>query len=636
MDNQKDDDQQLLEKYNSLKATIDVNNFMCPVTKQIFLKPVIANDGFIYEKWAIDGVLNCGRSKVSPITREPVSQYSESKLITNLIDQFLNDNPEFNKMRFSDSVYYNFGENISAISSHITNKNYKAISKYKEIYLNHDFKGYTFIEHVLNNCNNIKYFSKILDNCIDLNVYNNSGKLPMHYICMQGKYDIILCALEHNADIYKLNVNNDTVGHMPFIKPNKLNKEDKTSLIKYLIEKKNINLSTKDNAGNSLLYYIIKHGSIDLISYIFNNDIDLYDINKNNDSIVHIILSSDNCLQNNEKMDLISYLIQNKNIDVNKKNNNGKTILYNIFTLCTYNIILNVLEKNKDIDIYDINGKGETLLHTLLYSNGESTKNKMIMVEYLIETLNIDLNKKDNKGRILIYYICKSCTNEIISLVLEKNLSFANALNKRGDSIVHVLLNNINYNNTENTKIQLIKQLIEKNEHYLLNKNKKNITVLLLILKYEEFDSYLLEKEININNSTLFNMEIIKQLLYYKKYHFLDKFLGKISESIEIIGIENLKKSLKDSIHFNGLNPSSENLEMIVCPPLLMSKFDCCLNNLNDNNNIKSKNKKKLLMKLIDIFINVLNIIEIDNEIHNFIVMKNHEIAVQKLMVKWN
>ena len=67
----------------------------CPITKDIFNKPVVASDGFSYEKYAIQHVLK-SRTPKSPITRKPLSRtLYPNKSIESMIDEFKKASKEF-------------------------------------------------------------------------------------------------------------------------------------------------------------------------------------------------------------------------------------------------------------------------------------------------------------------------------------------------------------------------------------------------------------------------------------------------------------------------------------------------------------------------------------------------------------
>ena len=67
-------------------------NLTCPITRQIFLKPVITNTGFTYEKEAICKWIE--KSKKCPQSKLKITNIFESFLIKNLVEAYLNANPD--------------------------------------------------------------------------------------------------------------------------------------------------------------------------------------------------------------------------------------------------------------------------------------------------------------------------------------------------------------------------------------------------------------------------------------------------------------------------------------------------------------------------------------------------------------
>ena len=67
-------------------------NLTCPITTQIFLKPVMTNTGITYEKEAICKWLK--QSQKCPQTNGKITSICESFLIKNLVEAYLNANPD--------------------------------------------------------------------------------------------------------------------------------------------------------------------------------------------------------------------------------------------------------------------------------------------------------------------------------------------------------------------------------------------------------------------------------------------------------------------------------------------------------------------------------------------------------------
>lgn len=77
-----------------------IDNLYCPITLQLFLNPVFASDGHIYEK---DAIKKC---TVSPLTREPLkTSYIKSIDTLNKIENLLVQNPDMWLERYA--VKYN-------------------------------------------------------------------------------------------------------------------------------------------------------------------------------------------------------------------------------------------------------------------------------------------------------------------------------------------------------------------------------------------------------------------------------------------------------------------------------------------------------------------------------------------------
>ena len=551
------EDEILLENYNTKRICLESLDFVCPITKQIFVQPVICDDGFAYEKWALDGVFNCGRSKISPMTRKPISKYCESNLLNKSISMFLNENPEFKKLQFDDGVYYNFSDNIINLTSLLNSKDFKMISKYREIHLNYDLPNGILIKQIAINCDDKRYFGKILDNCIDLNTKNENGNLPIYYICKYGTIDIILCA--------------------------------------------------------------------------FEKDIDIYNIDKNGNSIMHLLLGQHTKLTNDEKIKAIKCLIYDKNIDFNNKNQEGDSILCKIITTFPYDCILHVLGKNPDF--YNIDIDGNSVIHKLLNVNDLEYENKVMIIKYLIEEKNFDLNRKNKQEQSSTYHICKKCSSDMILYILEKGVDLY-GINKNKDSIMHVIFNEYNGEN----KMQLIDTLITNYKWDVSYKNISGTSILSLLIKNDDITPSMIFDMIHdksYNMAILLEFNVLDDILLYKKYDFLSDLLIKIQGKLKLMSDDELNNLISGIIK-NHNNKNAEIMTILYFP--LITKFTQYLNDLNDNDHIEPMNKKEIMNILIDIFIMKLDINEIDAKMlisFNSEIKKLQESNRNRLLNEW-
>src|SRR5579885_2303495 len=113
------------------KICLDSKDLFCPITKQMYCNPVTTDDGFTYEKWAIDNLIK--NNFPSPMTREPIHNYFENKLVENLINNFLNENSEFKKLQFDEKLYIDYSENKKECHKLLANKNFSKFCEYKDI-----------------------------------------------------------------------------------------------------------------------------------------------------------------------------------------------------------------------------------------------------------------------------------------------------------------------------------------------------------------------------------------------------------------------------------------------------------------------------------------------------------------------
>ena len=144
-------------------------DYLCPITGQIFCEPVIAEDGVIYERSAISTWL--AKHDTSPMTRQKLSSnFHPVNLIKKKIEKYLKKHPEYIDQQYVSSKKYR--DNRDIIFKIIQNKDYHLLLKYEDYmiadtnYLDDKKFNISLIQVLCEQCedNIIKY---ILDNCVD-------------------------------------------------------------------------------------------------------------------------------------------------------------------------------------------------------------------------------------------------------------------------------------------------------------------------------------------------------------------------------------------------------------------------------------------------------------------------------------
>src|SRR5437899_3161881 len=112
----------------------EYENYMCPITKQIFNDPVVCEDGYIYEKEAITHWLYVDNT--SPMTRERIRQLDLYPIIQirTEIEELLKNKPELREIQYR--IRYNSDHILEILKS----KEYDKIYKYTSFELRNPLK----------------------------------------------------------------------------------------------------------------------------------------------------------------------------------------------------------------------------------------------------------------------------------------------------------------------------------------------------------------------------------------------------------------------------------------------------------------------------------------------------------------
>lgn len=118
-----------MDTLEKVSVSLDIKNFICPITRELFYDPVIAEDGYIYERIAIEKWIN--ENGTSPMTRERIKgKLKESILVKNILETILELYPDLKKEQYEkDNLYMN---NSREIHNHIRNKNFTKLLDYIE------------------------------------------------------------------------------------------------------------------------------------------------------------------------------------------------------------------------------------------------------------------------------------------------------------------------------------------------------------------------------------------------------------------------------------------------------------------------------------------------------------------------
>ena len=229
-------------------------DYICPITGQIFHEPVSVEDGIIYEKTAILTWL--AEHDTSPMTRQKISSNVHLvQLIKNKIEKYLKEHPEYIKHQYVVSKKYK--DNKRIIQKIISDKDFNKLLKYEEYMITDtDYKDdYQFnislIQTLCECCENDDIIMHVLDNCVDLKkkvLFKNvkTAYYPIHVICEYGS----------------------------------------PTVIKHVVNK-GVKLNLKTNDGHNALHILCRYSDIECISLAINCGADINAINKYGKTPVH-------------------------------------------------------------------------------------------------------------------------------------------------------------------------------------------------------------------------------------------------------------------------------------------------------------------------------------------------------------
>ncbi len=174
----------------------EYSKLICPLTQHMFSRPVVAQDGHIYEEDAILGWHR--KSQRSPITNAQMNNlFIKAPFVQQKVATFLKENPEFSTMLYeqvqvqvTDMSYIH---NKEAISDHRDNNHFDLFKQYDKFvlsdiweYVNSDNEP--FVETVMRECNDKSVIKHVFSKCVDINCKSSvdedhKGWQPIHYVC---------------------------------------------------------------------------------------------------------------------------------------------------------------------------------------------------------------------------------------------------------------------------------------------------------------------------------------------------------------------------------------------------------------------------------------------------------------------
>ncbi|ARF10492.1 U-box domain protein [Hokovirus HKV1] len=524
---------------------IILEELKCPITRSLFLNPVLANDNIIYEKEAIENWLKINTT--SPITRKSITnKLTEVKNIKNIITNLIKQNPSLvNEQYYSiknHEIYKN--EFISSIQENINN-----VIKYNNFNIN------SIIEDCLEYLKDIEHVTYIFTN-LSKNVKineNNLKKLAEFTNTFSNKNIIfdtkLLLQNDHIVNINEIN---------KFIIEKDFNKlfNYKNYILNELNDK-NI-LNSLANASDKHILYILDN-AININSDFIKNLMELCSIN--NINLCIIILTNYTSKKN------IEFILNN----------------YKLFTLQDFEKIINknidLLKKDYYDTIYDNILDYEHNYANLLFDKlGYSTP---INLRKLVNTIRIDF----------ITYLLTS--NKILLYFINDKEAYYTSMDKIQTQILQTKIDETNINNIIN---------------YATNNDIKlsdNLTLQNCIIIKIFVSGYY--PNIPISWSIIYlnychNDKLIRNAMKNHEHEYFKLFADNSDEFMNILILSKFTQIKKYDIFKNILGITKDNFEKLL---IIFNKYptsklvEIYIQDI-ELSNIEFFDKIKLIIKLVD------------------------------------
>jgi len=211
---------------------MDKQNFICPITHQVFSEPVLADDGNIYEREAIEEWFR--EKRTSPITREKMSEkVVPVNFIKSMIGEYLENNPGLKARQYI--VTKDFKRYKAEIFDHIKNHRFNKLTEYT---------------------NYVK--DQLLENTIQIKINELEFDIPyFKYLLKHCKDEAIINYIIENLD----EMSNMIRGFMAEYSSEEMN-------MKY-VDRNNYH-SIKSDHGWNPLHFFVKRGFVNVIEAIGN------------------------------------------------------------------------------------------------------------------------------------------------------------------------------------------------------------------------------------------------------------------------------------------------------------------------------------------------------------------------------
>ena len=234
----------------------NIDTIKCPISHQIFLEPVLGDDGFTYES---DEILNWMKTKqVSPITDKSLTKVIPNLFAKMVVDEFLHAHPEYRIDQYVPNRQHK--DYIAEVAKIMKDKQYLKLLDYNSFQLDELYK--------VSSDSHVEFFKSaprrvlrhVIDNAVDLEAKSPRGSRLVHLVCAYSTRSM-------QRLVIKKGVNLETENNCATRPIQIACRGNSLKTVKDLIAK-GVNLLPVDGKKWSALHFAARYAEKDLIEYL--------------------------------------------------------------------------------------------------------------------------------------------------------------------------------------------------------------------------------------------------------------------------------------------------------------------------------------------------------------------------------
>jgi len=440
------------------------------------------------------------------------------------------------------------------------------------------------------------WIKKLLQNGADINIIDKCECSPLSQAIKCHSLSLTKFLVEHGANIEVYDKNNN--GPLTFAIF-----ENNIPIIQYLIDC-GVDLNPIDENKQNPLEVAIRWGYLSVVKILVENGADVNCVIKDyKDNDISIL---GYCFQVHESA-IAKYLIE-KGAKLDYKTSNNKSL----FDIAYDQLDKDELEVMEILIKYNINGFTEKIIWNTIKNNDEDN---VEFFKFLIEH-GLNINIKDSNNNTLLGVAIINRNEEIVDYLLtKKNVDFYN-INKQGQTIYEIALNNIDENlnqynsnisenpysdniiETKNNKYEKGKSILQKLESINIENLLKNKTNSLSKKSEYEISEY----ETNINETNINETNINETNI--NETNINETNINEINVHKTNIHEIYVNETNNQEIYVNETNNQEIDEQKINEQETSKQKTNDLITENKLNNNISDKNYKYLNDKIENYYFN--------------------------------